>query len=160
MYPSLWQHYSSCLCSISSLCSLQHRKSFLAHLLRDLGHPRGGPCTRGALAHPRGGESLQEEMSLPHSHPKPKSSIFGPPGRGSGLNWGGSCRSRQTEQSVLAACTYCRNVLAVCEPGSALHGRAMLWAYRHVGGRAHVFTEAFLWDVGDTAAVGAAGASG
>lgn len=87
MYPSPWQHYSSCLCSsISSLCSLQHCRSFLAHFLRDLGHHRGGSCIRGALACPRGGESLQEEMSLPHSHPKPESSIFGAPGRGSGLN--------------------------------------------------------------------------
>lgn len=159
MYPSPWQHYSSCLCTIPSLCSLQHCRSFPAHLLRDLGHHRGGSYTRGALAHPRGGKSLQEEMSLPHSSdPKPKSSIFGPPVRGSGLKWGGSCRNRQSEESVLAACTYCRNVLAVCEPGSALHGRAVSWAHGHVGGRAHVFTEAFLWDVGDTATVRAAGA--
>lgn len=80
----------------------------------------------GALACPRRGESLQEEASLPHSDSQPKSSIFSPHVRGSALNRGGSGGNGQSEERALAACTYCRNVLAVREPSFALHRRAVL----------------------------------
>lgn len=107
------------VCSILSWCSLQHCMSFPVHLLRDLGHHRGGSCDRGAFACPR-------ERSLPHRDSQPKSSIFSPAMRDSGLNQRGSCRNRQSEERILAAGTYCRNVLAVCEPGFLLHRRAVL----------------------------------
>lgn len=78
MYPSPWQHFSSCLCSISSLYSLQHCRSFPAHLLKDLGHRRGGSCTRGALAHPRGGESARENVTSPQSPQAQKQHLRSP----------------------------------------------------------------------------------
>ena len=106
--------------------SLQHRRSSAGHLPGDLSHCGSGSHNSGALAHPRGGESLPEDRSLPCSHFKPESSIFSAPARGSGLDQGGSCRNRQSEERALAARTYCGNVLAVCESGLLLHGRAVL----------------------------------
>lgn len=69
MYPSPWQHYSSCLCTIPSLCSLQHCRSFPAHLLRDLGHH---PAPEGLLPTPKGASLCKRKCHFPTVTPSPK----------------------------------------------------------------------------------------
>lgn len=109
MYPSPWQHYSSCLCNISSLCSLQHCRSFPAHLLRHPGHCRGGSCTRGSRPPQKGQVSARGNVTSPQSPRAQKQHLQSPCER----QWLELGRQVQ-EQAKSRECFGCLHLLQKC----------------------------------------------